>query len=49
MAGSMLLYWPGAWSISLAAEPGGLPDPYLLGAFGIGNDIVSTAGCLPIA
>ena len=38
--GSMLLYWPGAWSICLAAEPGALPDPYLLGAFGVGKQKV---------
>ena len=34
--GSLLLYWPGAWSIALAAEAGALPDPFLLGAFGVG-------------
>ena len=27
--GSLLLYWPGAWSISLAAPAGALPDPSL--------------------
>jgi hypothetical protein len=35
----MLLYWPGAWSICLAADPGTLPDSYLLGAFGVGKKL----------
>jgi hypothetical protein len=45
MLGSLLLYWPGAWSISLAAAPGALPDPYLLGAFGVGALLMRGAGC----
>ena len=31
-AGTLLLYWPGAWSIALAAPPGALPDPWETGA-----------------
>ena len=42
--GSLLLYWPGAWSIALAAPIGGVPDLRLLGAFGVGALVMRGAG-----
>ena len=44
-AGTLLLYWPGAWSIALAAPPGALPDLKLLALFGAGSVIMRGAGC----
>jgi len=43
--GTWLYYWPFAWSIGLAANPGTLPDPYLLGLFGAAAVIIRGAGC----
>ncbi|XP_071846482.1 4-hydroxybenzoate polyprenyltransferase, mitochondrial-like isoform X1 [Apostichopus japonicus] len=43
--GSWLLYWPGAWSIALAAQPGQFPDLSLLALFGVGALIMRGAGC----
>uniref|UniRef100_A0A7S3NIZ5 4-hydroxybenzoate polyprenyltransferase, mitochondrial n=1 Tax=Aureoumbra lagunensis TaxID=44058 RepID=A0A7S3NIZ5_9STRA len=43
--GSLLLYWPGAWSIALAAAPGSFPDIKLLTLFGIGAIVMRGAGC----
>lgn len=37
--------WPGAWSISLAAEAGSLPDLKLLALFGAGAFLMRGAGC----
>lgn len=34
--GALLLYWPGAWSIALAAAPATGPDVGLLCLFGVG-------------
>lgn len=34
--GTWLLLWPGLWSISLAAPPGALPDPWFTGLFAVG-------------
>ena len=36
-AGVYLLAWPCFWSIALAAPAGALPDPTLLGLFGVGR------------
>mmetsp|Transcript_36963 Transcript_36963/g.115774 ORF Transcript_36963/g.115774 Transcript_36963/m.115774 type:complete len:201 (-) Transcript_36963:585-1187(-) len=44
-AGTLLLLWPGAWSIALAAAPGALPDLKLLGLFTVGAFIMRGAGC----
>ena len=44
-AGTLLLYWPGAWSIALAAPPGALPDMKLLALFGAGSIVMRGAGC----
>mmetsp|Transcript_21466 Transcript_21466/g.64406 ORF Transcript_21466/g.64406 Transcript_21466/m.64406 type:complete len:588 (-) Transcript_21466:108-1871(-) len=43
--GTWLLAWPCAWSIALAAEPGGLPDMKLLGLFAAGALLLRGAGC----
>lgn len=43
--GTWLLYWPGAWSIALAAPAGGLPDLKLLATFGVGALVMRGAGC----
>lgn len=43
--GTWLLVWPGAWSISLAAEAGSLPDLKLLALFGAGAFLMRGAGC----
>jgi len=43
--GTWLLYWPGAWSIALAAPAGSLPDPHLLALFGAGSVLLRGAGC----
>ena len=44
-AGTLLLYWPGTWSIALAAPPGAVPDIKLLALFGVGAVIMRGAGC----
>ena len=44
-AGTYMLLWPGYWSIGLATPAGMLPDPTLLGLFGIGSLIMRSAGC----
>ncbi|KAJ8028178.1 4-hydroxybenzoate polyprenyltransferase, mitochondrial [Holothuria leucospilota] len=43
--GSWLLFWPGAWSIALAAQPGHFPDFQMLALFGVGALIMRGAGC----
>lgn len=43
--GSLLLYWPGAWSIALAAPAGAAPDLALLTLFGAGAFVMRGAGC----
>lgn len=43
--GSWLLYWPCGWSIASAANPGCMPDLYLLTLFGAGAFIMRGAGC----
>lgn len=43
--GSWLLFWPGGWSIALAAAPGSLPDFTLLALFGLGAVTMRGAGC----
>ncbi|XP_070553589.1 4-hydroxybenzoate polyprenyltransferase, mitochondrial-like [Ptychodera flava] len=43
--GSWLYYWPYAWSLGMAAAPGSLPDPYLLGLFGVAAVVIRGAGC----
>lgn len=43
--GSWLLFWPCAWSIGLAAEPGFFPDWQMLALFGAGAFIMRGAGC----
>lgn len=43
--GSWLLFWPGAWSIALAAEAGQMPDMQLLALFGAGSVLLRGAGC----
>ncbi|XP_076447823.1 4-hydroxybenzoate polyprenyltransferase, mitochondrial-like isoform X2 [Babylonia areolata] len=44
--GTMLLFWPCTWSIALAAEPGHLPDPWILALFGAGAFFMRGAGCI---
>jgi len=43
--GTWLLYLPCTWSISLAAEPGHIPDLGLLSLFGVGAVLLRGAGC----
>ncbi|GCB80566.1 hypothetical protein scyTo_0017230 [Scyliorhinus torazame] len=43
--GTWLLYLPCTWSISLAAEPGCLPDLSMLALFGTGALLMRGAGC----
>lgn len=43
--GTWLLYWPGAWSIAMAANPGALPDLKYLATFAIGAVVMRGAGC----
>ncbi|KAK3734140.1 hypothetical protein RRG08_000052 [Elysia crispata] len=44
--GTWLLYWPCTWSIALAAQPGTLPDLYLLALFGAGAFFMRGSGCI---
>lgn len=44
-AGSWLLFWPCAWSVALAADPGGAPDLALLALLGAGSVVMRGAGC----
>ncbi|KAG8454305.1 hypothetical protein GDO86_000811 [Hymenochirus boettgeri] len=43
--GTWLLYLPCTWSIGLAAEPGSIPDLYMLALFGTGAVLMRGAGC----
>ncbi|KAM4052660.1 4-hydroxybenzoate polyprenyltransferase, mitochondrial [Anomaloglossus baeobatrachus] len=43
--GTWLLYLPCTWSIALAAQPGCLPDLYMLALFGTGAVLMRGAGC----
>ncbi|XP_053317688.1 4-hydroxybenzoate polyprenyltransferase, mitochondrial [Spea bombifrons] len=43
--GTWLLYLPCTWSIALAADPGCLPDIYMLALFGTGAVLMRGAGC----
>ncbi|OQV23531.1 4-hydroxybenzoate polyprenyltransferase, mitochondrial [Hypsibius exemplaris] len=45
-AGTWLLFWPCAWSIALAAQPGGLPDAKMMLLFGTGAFLMRGAGCI---
>ncbi|KAK7103030.1 hypothetical protein V1264_021162 [Littorina saxatilis] len=44
--GTLLLLWPCSWSIALAADPGHLPDPWMLTLFGAGAFFMRGAGCI---
>ena len=44
--GTWLLFLPCYWSISLAAEPGHLPDLKMLALFGTGSFLLRSAGCV---
>lgn len=44
--GTWLLFLPCSWSISLAAEPGYLPDLKMLALFGTGSILLRSAGCI---
>jgi 4-hydroxybenzoate polyprenyltransferase len=43
--GIWLLLFPGWWSIALAAQSGGWPDPRLMALFAIGAVVMRGAGC----
>ncbi|KMT05818.1 hypothetical protein BVRB_7g165920 [Beta vulgaris subsp. vulgaris] len=43
--GTWLLAWPCMWSITLAADPGNLPDIKILALFGCGAFLLRGAGC----
>ncbi|KAL6750859.1 mitochondrial 4-hydroxybenzoate polyprenyltransferase [Haematococcus lacustris] len=43
--GTWLLFWPCAWSITMAAAPGHWPDPWLLALFAAGAVLLRGAGC----
>ena len=43
--GNWLLFLPCAWSISLSAAPGALPDPHMLALFAVGSFFMRGAGC----
>ena len=45
-AGTMMLLWPCAWSIALAAPIGSLPSAILLAKFSIGAVLMRSAGCI---
>eukprot|EP00899_Mesostigma_viride_P027275 jgi/Mesvir1/7732/Mv11677-RA.2 len=45
-AGSWLLFWPCAWSITLAAPAGEIPDLHLIALFGAGAVLLRSAGCI---
>ena len=44
-AGTLLLFWPCAWALALAAPAGQLPDLGLLALFGGGAVLLRGAGC----
>ncbi|XP_041348481.1 4-hydroxybenzoate polyprenyltransferase, mitochondrial-like isoform X2 [Gigantopelta aegis] len=44
--GSYLLFWPCAWSIGIAADPGHLPDLYMLMLFAAGAFFMRGSGCI---
>ena len=44
--GTYLLYWPCAWSIVMATEPGALPHFSLLATFAVGSFVMRGAGCI---
>ncbi|ODN80924.1 4-hydroxybenzoate polyprenyl transferase, variant [Cryptococcus amylolentus CBS 6039] len=47
--GSILLYWPGAWAITMASTVHHLPPSvpiFYLGLFGVGSLIMRGAGCI---
>ncbi|GMT18205.1 hypothetical protein PFISCL1PPCAC_9502, partial [Pristionchus fissidentatus] len=44
--GTMLLYWPAAWSLALAAPAGGAPSLQLLTLFAAGAFAMRSAGCV---
>ncbi|XP_065064520.1 4-hydroxybenzoate polyprenyltransferase, mitochondrial-like [Rhopilema esculentum] len=44
--GTWLLFLPCTWSISMAAEPGHLPDLKMLALFGTGSVLLRAAGCI---
>eukprot|EP00002_Diphylleia_rotans_P031606 TRINITY_DN6568_c0_g2_i2.p1 TRINITY_DN6568_c0_g2~~TRINITY_DN6568_c0_g2_i2.p1 ORF type:complete len:372 (-),score=56.23 TRINITY_DN6568_c0_g2_i2:188-1303(-) len=44
--GTLLLLWPCWWGVALATPQGRLPDPFLLGAFGVGCFFWRGAGCV---
>ena len=44
--GTWLLFFPGAWSISMAAHSGTLPDMRLLLLFGVGAFLMRSSGCI---
>jgi len=43
--GTWLLFWPCAWSATLATAPGTLPDLKLMGLFAAGAFVMRGAGC----
>jgi 4-hydroxybenzoate polyprenyltransferase len=43
--GTWLLLFPGWWTLTLAAAPGGLPDGYVMVLFAIGAFVMRGAGC----
>ncbi|XP_022091538.1 4-hydroxybenzoate polyprenyltransferase, mitochondrial-like [Acanthaster planci] len=43
--GTWLVYWPCAWGIALAADPGHFPSLYMLALCGLGALVVRGAGC----
>ena len=45
-AGTLMLLWPCAWSIALAAPVGSLPSAILLAKFSIGAVLMRSAGCI---
>ncbi|XP_028397603.1 4-hydroxybenzoate polyprenyltransferase, mitochondrial-like [Dendronephthya gigantea] len=44
--GYWLLFLPGAWSISLAADAGSIPNIHLLSLFFVGAVLMRTSGCV---
>ncbi|GMR40584.1 hypothetical protein PMAYCL1PPCAC_10779, partial [Pristionchus mayeri] len=44
--GTMLMYWPAAWSIAAAAPAGCAPSIGLLALFGVGAFTMRSAGCI---
>uniref|UniRef100_A0A0G4HYM9 4-hydroxybenzoate polyprenyltransferase, mitochondrial n=1 Tax=Chromera velia CCMP2878 TaxID=1169474 RepID=A0A0G4HYM9_9ALVE len=44
--GTLLLFWPSFWGLTVPCPPGALPDPLLVGTFAAGALVMRSAGCI---